>query len=89
MGCSCSSLVDDIDLYQEHDSGDSEDGELVDLPKELSDLASKANDFLDELDANLESRGLSNLFVVIDPKSKKPRLRMTSAHDRETEMYGR
>ena len=46
MGCSCSSLVDDIDLYQEHDSGDSEDGELVDLPKELSDLASKAYDFL-------------------------------------------
>ena len=88
VGCSSSSPVDGKDLEKEHDGSDSEDGELVDLPKELSDLLAKTYDFLDELDADLNSRGLDDLPVVIDPKSKKPRLRMTSgAHNKVVGKY--
>ena len=77
------------ELYLYDECSDSEDCcDLEDLPKELSDLANKTYDFRDELDADLIRRGFGDLPVVIDPKSKKPRLRMTSgAHNMVTREY--
>jgi hypothetical protein len=95
VGCSSSSPVEGNDLDKERDSGgsDSEEdsnSELVDLPKELSGLASKTYDFRDELDADLKHHGFPDLRVVVDPKSKKARLRMPSgAHIEVTDLYTR
>ena len=72
------------------DDDDSEDGELVDLPKELRRLKDKTFDYLDELEAELVKRGFPDLPVVIDPKSRTARLRITSgAHDKVTDRYTR
>ena len=79
------------DLDEDNDgNNDSEDGELVDLPKELRKLKDKTFDFQDELKAEMVKRGFPDLPVVIDPKSRKARLRMTSgAHDKVTNRYTR
>ena len=55
------------------DDDDSEDGELVDLPKELRQLKDKTFAFQDELEAELVKHGFQDLSVVIDPKSRKAR----------------
>ena len=74
----------------EADDDDSEDGELGDLPKELRKLKNQTFEFQDELEAELVKRGFPDLPVVIDPKSRKARLRMTSgAHDKVTNRYTR
>jgi hypothetical protein len=75
VDCKSSSPVDGNDLDEEHDGGDSEqDTELVDLPQKLSGLASKTYDFLDELEADWEISGITDLPIVLDPQSKKARL---------------
>ena len=72
------------------DEDDSEDGELVDLPKEVRKLMNQTFEFQDELEAKLVKLGFPDLPVVIDPKSLKARLRMTSgAHDDVTDEYAR
>jgi hypothetical protein len=65
-----------------------EDEELVDLPEELSGLSSKTYDHLDDLELDLIKHGFPDLPVVLDPKSGKARLRMTSgAHDDVTDEF--
>lgn len=75
--------LEDLD-YKDDDDG-SEGVELVDLSKELRQLKDKTFDFQDELEAELVKRGFPDLPVVIDPKSRKARLRLTAgAHDKVT-----
>ena len=70
--------------------GDSGDEELVDLPTELSGLNNKTYEFLDDLEGDLKNLGFPDLFVVLDPKTRKPRLRMTTgAHDKITDSFTR
>ena len=70
--------------------GDSEDEELVDLPAELSGLNNKTYEFLDDLEQDMKNHGFPDLFVVLDPKTRKPRLRMTTgAHDKITDSFAR
>jgi hypothetical protein len=72
----------------EEDEVGEEDDELVDLPAELSGLSNKTYGHLDDLELDLIERGFPDLPVVLDPKSGKARLRMTSgAHDKVTDEY--
>ena len=70
--------------------GASGDEELVDLPAELSGLSNKTYEFLDDLEQDMKNHGFPDLFVVLDPKTRKPRLRITTgAHDKITDSFAR
>eukprot|EP00977_Amphora_coffeiformis_P001975 scaffold374_cov160-Amphora_coffeaeformis.AAC.12 len=65
--------------------GDSGDEEMANLPAELSGLNNRTYEFPDDLEADLKNRAFPDLFFVLDPKTRKPRLRTTTgAHDKIT-----
>lgn len=78
----------DKEIDGDDDDDDSDAGEFGDLPKELRKLKNQTFEFQDDLEAELVKRGFPDLPVVIDPKSKKPRLRTTTgAHDDITDLF--
>ena len=70
------------------DSDGDDDPDLHGLPSELRGLRDKTFEFEDELHSLVVSRGFGDLDIILDPKTKKARFRMTSgAHDEVTGVY--
>jgi len=74
--------------FPQNSGVEGDNGELVDLPRELRKIKDNVFDFQDELEAKLVKPGFPYLPVVIDPKTRKARLRITSgAHNTITRRY--
>lgn len=77
-----------IERRKEGAEDDSDYGDYAELPKELRGLKDRTFEFEEDLEAELVSRGFEDIPVILDPRTGKARLRITTgAHDKVTNRY--